>query len=81
MISAFCGSISCIIFGAYGDGRDWMPNWEHNNISWSYALAVIASLLLWVAGAQFFAEGRVYQARLRNERQRRAAYHMDTIKH
>ncbi|KAF4526169.1 hypothetical protein B566_EDAN008206 [Ephemera danica] len=80
-LSALCGSIACIIFGARGDGRDWMPNWEHNNISWSYALAVIGTLLLWVTTAQFFAEGRVLHFKLRAERQQRGAYSMDPVKH
>lgn len=33
--------IAVIIFGARGDGRDWMPNWEHNDMGWAYALAVL----------------------------------------
>ena len=53
------GTLAVIIFGAYGDSRIWMPNWEHNNLSWSYALAVVGSLLLLVAGTLYLVEGRV----------------------
>lgn len=35
-----------------------MPNWEHNDLSWSYVFAVIGSLLLFPAGALFLTEAR-----------------------
>ncbi|XP_063992951.1 uncharacterized protein LOC135170818 [Diachasmimorpha longicaudata] len=63
-ISGVTGFIACIIFAARGDGRDWMPNWEHNDISWSYALAVVGSLFLLAGGILFLVEGRRHKKRL-----------------
>ncbi|XP_018320526.1 uncharacterized protein LOC108733733 [Agrilus planipennis] len=68
IIAGICGTIAVIIFGANGDRRDWMPNWEHNDLSWSFALAVVGSLLLLPAGSLFLVEGRRARFRkLRNE--------------
>jgi hypothetical protein len=33
-----CGTIALIIFGSLGDGRDFMPDWEQNYLSWSFGL-------------------------------------------
>ncbi|XP_011311462.1 uncharacterized protein kune [Fopius arisanus] len=63
-ISGVSGLIACIIFGARGDGRDWMPNWEHNDISWSFAMAVVGSVFLLAAGMLFLVEARRHKKRL-----------------
>ncbi|XP_012264925.1 uncharacterized protein LOC105691182 [Athalia rosae] len=57
-LAATFGLIAVIIFGAKGDGRDWMPNWEHNDIGWSFALAVVGSVLLYTGGILFLIEAR-----------------------
>ncbi|XP_015516518.1 uncharacterized protein kune [Neodiprion pinetum] len=57
-LSATFGIIAVIIFGARGDGRDWMPNWEHNDVGWSYALAVVGTVFLYIGGILFLIEGR-----------------------
>uniref|UniRef100_A0ABD2VVS2 Uncharacterized protein n=1 Tax=Trichogramma kaykai TaxID=54128 RepID=A0ABD2VVS2_9HYME len=57
-VAATCGIVSVIIFGAKGDGRDWMPNWEHNDVGWSYALAVVGSFILLAGGVLFLIEAR-----------------------
>ena len=41
MVAAVCGTVSLIIFGAQGDGRDFMPDWEQNYLSWSFGLAFV----------------------------------------
>lgn len=72
-LAGVCGVIAVIIFGARGDGRDWMPNWEHNDIGWSYALAVVGSFTLIAAGILFLIEGRRHrkkQERILNEEQK-----------
>merc|ERR1712111_16113 len=38
------GTVALIIFGALGDGRDFMPDWEHNYLSWSFGLAFVGSV-------------------------------------
>lgn len=58
LFPAFSGTIAVYIFGLYGDGRDWMPNWEHNNIGWSYALAVIGVIGSYVSGTLYLVEAR-----------------------
>lgn len=58
VIAGICGLIACLIFGNNGDRRDWMPNWEHNDLSWSFAFACVGSLLLIPAGALFLVEAK-----------------------
>jgi len=75
------GTIAVIIFGAYGDGRDWMQNWEHNNISWSYALAVFGVLFLYISGILYLIEGRVHHKKRQRAREAtHSAYHMEQRK-
>lgn len=57
-LAATCGLLSVIIFGADGDSRVWMPNWEHNDVGWSFALAVVGSILLYVGGILFLVEAK-----------------------
>ena len=59
-----------------------MPNWEHNNISWSYALGVFGVLFLYISGILFIIEGRVHHKK--HQRATReathAGYHMEQRK-
>jgi len=52
------GAVGVIIFGACGDSRDFMPDWEHNYHSWSFGLAVVGVLAAWVDGILFLVEAR-----------------------
>lgn len=80
-LTAVSGTIAIIIFGAYGDGRDWMQNWEHNNISWSYALAVFGVLFLYISGIMYLIEGRVHHKKHQRAREAtHSAYHMEQRK-
>ncbi|CAG9771924.1 unnamed protein product [Ceutorhynchus assimilis] len=58
ILAGFCGLIGVLIFGFNGDNRDWMPHWQHNDLSWSFGLACVGSLLLFPAGALFLVEAR-----------------------
>nr|XP_023011978.1 uncharacterized protein LOC111502200 [Leptinotarsa decemlineata] len=82
-LAGICGFIAVSIFGANGDNRDWMPNWQHNDLGWSFAFGVVGSLLLWPAGALFLVEAR--RARYRrlggSVRQPPAQYTMETARH
>lgn len=82
VMSGLCGFIACVIFGCYGDSRDWMPNWEHNNMGWAFAFGVIGSFLLFPAGVLFLVEGRRAKYRRLNEIGNRgvSAYSMETTK-
>ncbi|XP_046988536.1 uncharacterized protein LOC124594220 [Schistocerca americana] len=81
ILAAISGTLAVIIFGARGDGRDWLPNWEHNEISWSYALAVFGVVFLYLSGILFLVEGRVHRKRQKREREAaQSAYHMEPRK-
>ncbi|RWS12546.1 claudin domain containing protein-like protein [Dinothrombium tinctorium] len=58
-LAALFTTIAVIVFGIKGDDREWMPDPEHNFLSWSFALAVIGSFLQWVASVLFGVESRV----------------------
>jgi len=63
----FC-TIAVIIFGIRGDDRDWMPDPEHNFLSWSFALAVVACFCHWIAAVLFLVESRIlYKRELKRE--------------
>jgi len=55
------GTLALIIFGAKGDGRDYMPEWEHNYLSWSFGIAFLTVIIQYIAGILFIIEGRVQQ--------------------
>lgn len=61
------GLISIITFGARGDGRDWMPNWEHNDMGWAFALACVGVVMLMPSGALFMVEARRERYKRLNE--------------
>lgn len=55
-LSALACTISVAIFAIYANRDDWMPDSEHNYLSWSFAAGVIGSFLLWVAALLFYIE-------------------------
>ncbi|XP_043476492.1 uncharacterized protein LOC122507701 [Leptopilina heterotoma] len=63
-LSGCAGIISVLIFGCRGDYRDWMPNWQHNDIGWSYAVGVVGSFIVLTAGILFLVEGRRHRRKL-----------------
>lgn len=64
---AIFGLIAVIIFGARGDGRDWMPNWEHNNMGWAYACACVGVCVLLPSGVMFLTQARRERYKKLNE--------------
>ncbi|RWS21338.1 uncharacterized protein B4U80_11138 [Leptotrombidium deliense] len=64
-LSALFLTIAVIIFGIKGDDREWMPDPEHNFLSWSYALAVIGTFLQWSSAALFIVETRVLEKKIK----------------
>lgn len=80
LIAGFSGLVAVSIFGANGDNRDWMPHWQHNDLSWSFAFAVIGSLLLFPAGTLFLVEGRRARYRRLRQSQPSSQYSMEVRK-
>lgn len=58
LASAVFNSIAVIVFGALGDGRDWMPDPDHNYLSWSFVLGVIGTLVEYFAGVLLMVDGK-----------------------
>lgn len=56
LISAISCSSAVTLFAIYGNDQDWMPDPEHNYLSWSFAAAAIGSFLLWIAALLFYIE-------------------------
>ncbi|XP_074603573.1 uncharacterized protein LOC141857064 isoform X2 [Brevipalpus obovatus] len=67
-LSALFCTTACIIFGIKGDDRDWMPDPEHNYLSWSFALAVVGVFFQWMASILFWVENRIlYKKELKKQ--------------
>jgi len=66
-----------IVFGAKGDSRDWMPDWQNNYLSWSFAFAVIGVFSEYVAGILCLVESRI-QSKRKKMRESHSAYTMET---
>ena len=73
IVGAF-GTVALIIFGALGDGRDFMPDWEHNYLSWSFGLAFVGAVFNYVSGVLFLVEARIIR---RKEIAREKQYPME----
>lgn len=61
--------IAVIVFGALGDERNWMPDPDHNNLSWSFALGVIGALLELGSGTLFIVESCQAKRRMQDRNQ------------
>ncbi|XP_077561301.1 uncharacterized protein LOC144176052 isoform X2 [Haemaphysalis longicornis] len=75
--SAVCNTIAVIVFGARGDGRDWMPDPDHNFLSWSFALGVIGAFCTYVAAVLFAVDSRRMARKLGEQEQQQQAYGMN----
>lgn len=67
IVAGLCGVLAVIIFGARGDGRDWMPNWEHNDMGWAFALGVVGVFMIMPAGVLYLIEARRERYKRLNE--------------
>ena len=59
IVSGAFGTLALIIFGIKGDGRDFMPDWEQNYISWSFGLGFVGVVMEYIAGVLFLVEARI----------------------
>lgn len=63
--SAICGTISLVIFGIHGNSRTWMPQWEHKCVGWSYFVAVVGIIIIYISGVSFITEERTQKIKIR----------------
>jgi len=54
-----------------------MPNWEHNDIGWSYGVAVAGTIALYVSGILYVIEGRALKIKRQKMATQRANYNYD----
>ena len=76
-VSALLCTIAVVTFGIRGDDRDWMPDPEHNFLSWSFGLAVVGSLFAWIASLLFWIESRILHNR--EEKREQQDYNMEQV--
>ncbi|CAL1271614.1 unnamed protein product [Larinioides sclopetarius] len=76
LVAAVCCTLAVVVFGVHGDGRDWMPDPDHNYLSWSFALGVVGSFFTFISSILFFIEAS--KARKREDAlNHHVAYHME----
>ncbi|KAI1305346.1 hypothetical protein HDE_01538 [Halotydeus destructor] len=69
-ISGLFTTTAVVLFGIYGDDRDWMPDPEHNFLSWSFALAVVGCFFQWISAILFWVESRIlYKREMKRDQQ------------
>jgi formate hydrogenlyase subunit 3/multisubunit Na+/H+ antiporter MnhD subunit len=73
LAAVFC-TIAVVVFGIKGDDRDWMPDPEHNFLSWSFGLAVAGVFCHWIAAVLFLVESRTLYDR---ENKRDRSFHLE----
>lgn len=64
-VTAICGTISLVIFGIHGNSRTWMPQWEHKCVGWSYFVAVVGIIIIYISGILFIIEERSHRIKYR----------------
>lgn len=65
IVGAGCGTIALIVFGAKGDGRNFMPDWEHNFLSWGFGVAFVGVVMMYVSAVLFIVEARIMKRKER----------------
>ncbi|XP_023226086.1 uncharacterized protein [Centruroides vittatus] len=76
LFAAICCTLAVIIFGALGDGRDWMPYPDHNYLSWSFGLGVLGAILAFITAILFFADALLVKHKQKHSTQRQS-YRME----
>ena len=57
--------MAVIAFSVQVNSRDFMPDWEHVYLSWSFGLAALAVTVQCVDGVLFLVEARIMDGRQR----------------
>lgn len=59
IVAGALANVALVIFGAKGDNRDFMPDWENNYLSWAFGLGCVGALFDYIAGILFIIEARI----------------------
>ncbi|XP_043495404.1 uncharacterized protein LOC122519780 [Polistes fuscatus] len=59
LVGGTSGCIAVIIFACLGNADEWMPGHTNNYLGWSFALAVIGSVLMLIASALLRVEANI----------------------
>ncbi|XP_014470523.1 PREDICTED: uncharacterized protein LOC106742267 [Dinoponera quadriceps] len=59
LVGGLSGGIAVIVFASLGNGDDWMPGHANNYLGWSFALGVIGTVLMLIAGGLFLVEANI----------------------
>ena len=61
-----------------GDGRNFMPDWEHNYLSWSFGLAFVGVVMMYVTAVLFLVEAPImHRKEIARELQKKQRYPME----
>ncbi|CAL1271262.1 unnamed protein product [Larinioides sclopetarius] len=69
LASGLLSTVAVITFGANGDERNWMPDPDHNHLSWSFGLAIVGAVTELGAGVLFLIESHLAQRRNKDRNQ------------
>lgn len=58
-VAGLLAVVALIIFGAMGDGEDFMPDHEQNYLSWSFGLAFVGAFFDFLGAFLFIVEARI----------------------
>jgi len=63
-LSGIFGTMAVIVFGALGRSYEWTHDKQHNYLSWSYGLGVLAAFLAFCDLCLFLVDARIKQRKL-----------------
>lgn len=78
LVSGISGALAVIIFACLGNADGWMPGHENNYLGWSFALAVIGSVLTIVASTLFLVEGSVQRKKRNYLKESQSRFQLDS---
>ncbi|XP_015517582.2 uncharacterized protein LOC107222650 [Neodiprion lecontei] len=64
LLAGVCEMIAIKIFVTEDKAYYWLPDWEHNVLSWSFILAAISCVFTTFSGVLFFADARRHRITL-----------------
>jgi hypothetical protein len=78
ILGSICGCISVIIFASLGNADGWMPGHTNNYLGWSFALAVIGSVLGLIASLLFLVESNIQNKKRKNLKESQTRFPLES---